>query len=97
MKVRKLCALMATCVIAIGLQPQAGWATRVVGAVTGEVTATPSQGQIEVAHRIYHIKPNSPAGKELQSVHTGQVVDLIFEAASGSEAEVVSISPHTGS
>jgi len=97
MKLGKSWFLIAAGMIAFSLQPQAGWATRALGAsVTGEITASPSSAQIEVAHRVYHIKANSPAQKTARSFYLGQVVDLILDRPPvDGEPEVVSIAPHT--
>ena len=63
--------------------------------VTGEITASPGAGQIEVAHRSYHVKADSPAEKTLHHFYLGQVVDLIFnKPAANAEAEVVAIALH---
>ena len=65
-------ALVAAAVaLAICFKPNVGWSTRVYGPViTGEVTAAPMNGVIEVAHRSYHIKANSAAEKDALSVFT---------------------------
>src|SRR5882762_6142712 len=98
MKLRKLWFVTAASMLAFSLQPQAGWATRMVGAsITGEITASPSSAQIEVAHRVYRIKANSPAEKAARSFYLGQVVDIILDLpGANSEPEVVSIAPHSG-
>jgi hypothetical protein len=88
--------LMAAAIIAIGSQPATSWATRAVGAtVTGEITASPSSTEIEVAHRRYHIEANSPATETARSFFLGQVVDVMLSRpGANKEPEVVSISAH---
>lgn len=88
--------LMAAAVIAMGSQPATSWATRAVGAtVTGEITSSPSATEIEVAHRRYHIEPNSPATEQARSFFLGQVVDVVLShPGTNKEPEVVSISAH---
>ena len=98
MKLGKLWLRIAAFGIALALQPSAGWASRAVGlTVTGEITASPSTLQVEVAHRVYHVKADSPAAKALRTFYLGQVVDLVFDRpALNTEPEVVSITPHSG-
>jgi hypothetical protein len=88
--------LMAAAIIAIGAQPATSWATRAVGAtVTGEITASPSATEIEVAHLRYHIEPNSPATQTARSFFLGQVVDLVLSRPGvNKDPEVVSIAAH---
>jgi hypothetical protein len=78
--------------------PQCGWATRVFSSVvTGTVTSTPTQTQIEVDHRVYHFKPNSVAEKQAHTVEVGQVVDLTLDpTASKASPIVVSVAAHGG-
>lgn len=99
MKLAKFSVLSAVFVVMLNLQPDAGWASRVLGAtVTGPITASPSATQIEIAHQAYHIQANSPAAKAVRSFFLGQVVDVVLTAAGGNTApEVVSISAHAGS
>jgi uncharacterized transporter YbjL len=100
MKSTKFALVIGAAVLAAGLVPNVGWSTRLLGGmVSGEVTATPSSGTIEVAHHLYHVKAKSPAEKALSSIHAGQNVDIILDEAStaGSLPEVVSITQHAGS
>jgi hypothetical protein len=99
MKPGKLAIVVSAVVLALGLAPNIGWSTRVIGPmISGEVTAAPSNGTIEVAHHLYHVKANSPAEKALSSVHAGQNVDIILDGPLDSSAtEVVSIAAHPGS
>jgi hypothetical protein len=99
MKQRKLCFTVVALLTGLGLQPSLGWATRAVGAtITGQITATPSAVQIEVAHHVYHIKPNSPAAKAFRNFYSGQTVDVFLDRpASPAEPTVVSIVKHAGS
>jgi hypothetical protein len=63
--------------------------------ITGEVTATPQNGEIEVANHVYHVKAGSGADKALSGLHAGQTVDLVLDgAASNPASEVISITPH---
>ncbi len=79
--------------------PHWGWATRIVaGSVTGEVTATPTAHEIEVAHRLYLIKAGTPAAQQSSKFQTGDNVDLVLDApAASANAEVIAISAHSGS
>ena len=98
MKLGKIYFVIAAVIIAFGLQSPTGWASIAVGAkVTGEITASPSGAQIEVAHHIYHIKANSAAQKAARNFYLGQVVDIVLDRpAMNREPEVVSIAPHAG-
>lgn len=99
MKQRNMGFAVAALLVGMGLQPSLGWATRTVGArITGQLTATPSAGQIEVDHHVYHIKANSPAAKAFRNFYNGQTVDVLLDRpASPAEPTVVSIIKHTGS
>jgi uncharacterized transporter YbjL len=100
MKPMKFALMIAAVVFAAALMPKVGWSTRVYGGmVTGEVTAAPANGTVEIAHHLYHVKAKSAAEKALSSIHAGQKVDAILDDASptGSVPEVVSITQHTGS
>ena len=78
--------------------PTVGWSTRAVVMVSGEVTATPSFSQIEVAHRAYHIKGGSKAAEQAPHLSLGQAVDLILDGpASNPSAEIIAILAHSGS
>jgi hypothetical protein len=80
------------------LGPQCGWATRIFSSVvTGTVTSTPTQTQIEVDHRVYHFKPNSVAEKQAHAVEVGQVVDVrLDDTATKGVQTAVSITVHGG-
>jgi hypothetical protein len=56
MKPNTLLRAAAAIIMIAGLQPEIGWATKLATLVVGEVTATPTSGQIEVDHRIYQVK-----------------------------------------
>ena len=65
------------------------------GAVTGEVTATPVSGTIEVEHKSYQVKPHSLADKILRQIKFGQIVDLVLDGPPDSgKSQVVAINPH---
>jgi hypothetical protein len=99
MKLGKL-SITAGAVLALGLcfQPNVGWSSIALGPmITGEVTAAPTSGTIEISHRAYKVKPNSAADKALRSVYVGETVDAVFDGpSSNSSAEIVSIVQHTG-
>lgn len=99
MKLGKLWLISGACTIALSVYCNASWATRAIGAlVTGEITASPSSSQIEVAHQVYHIQANSPAAKAARSFYLGQVVDLVLDRPGINRApEVVSIAAHPAS
>lgn len=92
-----LVAAAAALVFCLG--PNVGWSTRAYGdAVTGEVTAAPMNGVIEVAHRSYHIKSNSAAEKDALNFYAGQTVDVVLDGPAGSsDSQVIAIAVHTGS
>ena len=78
--------------------PSVGWSTRVVpgDAVSGEVTAAPMNGVIEIAHRAYHIKANSAADKDALNFYAGQTVDAVLDGPAGSnDSQVIAITLHT--
>jgi hypothetical protein len=99
MKLRKLGFAAGVVALGLCLQPNVGWSTRLLGPVlTGEVTAVPASGTIEISHRAYRVKPNSAADKALRNFYVGETVDVVFDAPlSNSSAEIVSIVQHTGS
>ncbi len=99
MKLGKLSLFSAVLALMLSLQPISGWAIRAVGAtVTGQITASPSPTQIEIAHKVYHIQPNSPAANAARSFFLGQNVDAILsEPGPGGEAEVISLVLHQDS
>jgi hypothetical protein len=96
MKLGKLSLIAATAVVAFGLQSASVWALRAVGiTVTGQITASPSPTQIEIAHHLYHIQPNSPAANSARSFFLGQTVDAVLsDPGINSEPEVVSLALH---
>jgi hypothetical protein len=96
MKLRKLWMTVAALALACSFRPDSGWASRAYNdLVTGEVTATPISGQIEVDHKTYQIKPNSLADQVFRHFTPGQVVDLVLDAPPGNKnAMVVSITAH---
>ena len=53
--------------------------------------------QIEIAHIVYAIQPNSPASKVARSFFVGQVVDAVLSAPGvNSVSQVVSLAAHAG-
>jgi hypothetical protein len=98
MKLGKLSLISATIAALLCLQSASVWATRALGAtVTGQITASPSPTQIEIAHHLYHIQPNSPAASAARSFFLGQTVDAILsDPGINSEAEIVSLVLHAG-
>jgi hypothetical protein len=99
MKLGKLSLIAATAAVVLCLQSASVWAIRALGVtVTGQVTASPSPTQIEIAHHLYHIQPNSPASRTARSFFLGQNVDAILSAPGvNAEPEVVSLVLHPGS
>ena len=98
MKLVKLMPRLAALGLVLALQTSGAWASRPVGArVSGEITATPGTLSVEVAHHVYPVKRDTPAAKALSKFFLGQTVDLVFDFPSqDAEAEVISISPHSG-
>jgi hypothetical protein len=98
MKLDKLGIVAAAFALALCLEPTVGWSTRAFGAVfSGEITAAPSSGQIEIAHHTYRVKPQSSADKSLSSFYAGESVDLVLDGPIESSAsEVISIMVHKG-
>ncbi|GAC1305467.1 MAG: hypothetical protein NVSMB10_09440 [Steroidobacteraceae bacterium] len=81
----------------LGVGSTSSWATRAVGpTIVGEITASPSGAQIEVDHRIYHFKPDSPAARDARRLFYGQKVDLVLSMspAANGEFEVEMIQAH---
>jgi hypothetical protein len=99
MKLGKLGLTVGAVALGLCLQPSVGWSTRAYGPMlTGEVTAAPASGTIEISHRAYHVKPNSAADKALRNFYVGETVDVVFDGPlSNSSAEIISIVQHTGS
>jgi len=84
MKLAKLSLVVAAFALAICLKPSVGWSTRPYAAtVTGQVTAMPGNGQIEIAHQTYHVRTNSAAAKALSSIYVGQNVHAVLDAPAG--------------
>ncbi len=98
MKLGKLSLLASIFALALSLHPLAAWATKMPGAiVTGQITASPTSTQIEIAHTVYPIQPNSPAASAARSFFLGQTVDaLLSDPGSGGRPEVVGLSVHVG-
>jgi hypothetical protein len=98
MKLRKFGLAAGVIVLGLCLQPNVGWSSRLLGPVlTGEVTAAPASGTIEISHRAYRVKPNSAADKALRNFYVGETVDVAFDGPlNSSSAEIVSIVQHTG-
>ncbi|MHB8475649.1 MAG: hypothetical protein ACYDBZ_05115 [Steroidobacteraceae bacterium] len=97
MKLAKLGLVVGAFALAICLKPNVGWSTRAYAAmISGEVTATPQSGEIEIAHHLYHVKADSPAAKALSSIYAGQTVDAVLDgpAHSTDTAEIVSLTIH---
>lgn len=97
MKLVKLRFVVGAGIVTLALQMPAAWASRPIGsAVSGEVTATPTSGRIQVAHHVYRIKVNSPADKNFRSFNQGQLVDLILDGPPDSQSSsVLVIAAHT--
>jgi hypothetical protein len=91
--------ILAALTLALCVLPNVSWSTHMVGdLVSGTVTAAPASGEIEVSHRTYHIKANSPADKAWRNFSAGQVVDVVLDGPANSvKSEVVSIMVHSGS
>jgi hypothetical protein len=89
---------MAAFALALALGPTAGWTSRVfTDMVTGEITATPLSGKIEVDHRIYPVKAGSLAYQALHGFAQGQRVDLLLDAPPADKsAQVINIKLHEG-
>jgi hypothetical protein len=99
MTLGKSALLAATAALVFCLGTNIGWSTRAYGdGVTGEVTAAPLNGVIEVAHRSYHIKANSAAEKDALNFYAGQTVDVVLDGPAGSsDSQVIAITVHAGS
>ena len=98
MKSAKSGLVVGALALAFCLKPNVGWSTRALGAlITGEVTATPLGGTIEVDHRSYHVMPNSAAEKALGNFYAGLTVDIVLDGpATSATSQVVAIARHTG-
>jgi hypothetical protein len=99
MKLAKLSLVVGAFALAICLKPSVGWSSRpYAGMVTGQVTAMPGNGQIEIAHQLYHIRANSTAAKALSSMYVGENVDAVLDGpVGGATPEVVVLTVHTAS
>jgi hypothetical protein len=103
MKLAKLSLVVSAFALAICLKPSIGWSTHPYSAtVTGLVTAMPGSGQIEIAHQMYHVRPNSAAAKALSSIYIGENVDAVLDAPAGTiggttTPEVVILTVHASS
>ncbi|HEY2782508.1 MAG TPA: hypothetical protein VGI90_17135 [Steroidobacteraceae bacterium] len=98
MKLGKLSLVASILAFALSLQPIAALATKVPGVtVTGQITASPSSTQIEIAHTLYPIQPNSPAASVARSFFLGQTVDaLLSDPGAGGQPEVIALTAHVG-
>jgi hypothetical protein len=97
MKPATLKVSIAAAALGLSLLPSLGWSTRAYPPpITGTVTASPSNGTIEVDHRSYHIQANSAAAKALGSIFVGENVDVIVDGPPGGAVEVIIITPHHG-
>jgi hypothetical protein len=99
MKLSKLSLIAATAAVMLCLQSTSVWAIRALGiTVTGQITASPSPTQIEIAHHLYRIQPNSPAASAARSYFLGQTVDAVLsDPGVNTEPEVVTLVLHAGS
>jgi hypothetical protein len=99
MKSGKIGLAAAALALVFCLRPDVGWSSRAFGAmISGEVTSAPLNGQIEIAHHLYRVKPNSAADKALSSFYAGQNVDAVLDGPAGSSSsQIVSLITHSGS
>jgi hypothetical protein len=99
MKLAKIGFAAAALAMVLCSRPELSWASRIYTAVvTGEITATPYGGKIEVDHHSYAIKAGSPAEQASHNLYVGDVVDLVLDApATTSTATVIAINKHSGS
>ena len=99
MKLAKLSVVVGAFALAICLKPSVSWSTRVYAAmVTGQVTATPGNGEIEIAHHLYQVLPGSAAAKALGNFSVGQNVDAVLDGPpGGSNPEIVTLTIHPAS
>ena len=97
MKPNKLAMAAAACAMVLCFQPKVGWGSRAyaVVLVSGEITARPSSGEIEIGHRLYHVKPKSPADKILSSLYAGESIDAVLDGPAGASALIISITVHS--
>jgi hypothetical protein len=103
MKLAKLSLMVGAFALAICLKPSVGWSTRPFSAmVTGQVTALPGNGAIEIAHQLFHVRANSAAAKALSSIYIGENVDAVLDSPVGGTGttttpEVVILTVHAAS
>jgi hypothetical protein len=99
MKPGKIALAAAALAVVFCLRPNVGWSTRAFGEmITGEVTSAPLNGEIEIAHHLYHVRPKSAADKALSSFYAGQNVDVVLDGpANSSSSQIISIATHSGS
>ena len=85
--------------LAICLKPTVGWSTRAYAAmVSGQVTAMPGNGAIEIAHHLYHVQTGSSAATALNSIYVGENVDAVLDGPPGStNPEIVTLTIHPAS
>jgi hypothetical protein len=90
------CLFAAAAFLLLGsLRPEMGWATKIAILVVGEVTATPTPGQIEVNHQVYRVMRASAADQSVHSIRVGQKVELVLDGpADGKSTSVQSIKLH---
>jgi hypothetical protein len=89
---------IASGALALSLLPTVGWSTRAYApSVTGQITALPGGGQIEVGSHTYRVKRGSAAEQALGKLSTGQQVQLTLDDQPGSKAEVIIITISSGS
>jgi hypothetical protein len=90
LKLGTFAPILAALTLALCVLPNVSWSTHMVGDLVS--------GEIEVSHRTYHIKANSPADKAWRNFSAGQVVDVVLDGPANSvKSEVVSIMVHSGS
>src|SRR5580693_10185093 len=90
MRLGKIGLAATTLAVVFALSPTIGWSTRAFGAmISGEVTAAPLNGQIEIAHHMYHVKAKSPADTALTSFYAGQNVDAVLDGPAGSSSSQI--------
>lgn len=99
MKKHYVLALMAAVVLAGTLFASPGWSNRVFSdKVTGEITATPISGEIEVDHHIYRVRSGTPADESLHGFSEGQRVELTLDGpVDASTSQVMKISLRSAS
>jgi hypothetical protein len=99
MNTGKIGLAAAVLAVVFCLRPNVGWSTRAFGEmITGEVTSAPLNGEIEIAHHLYHVRPKSAADTALSSFYAGLTVDVILDGpANSSSSQIISIATHSGS